>query len=472
MRRSVTRSNPSNGSRQGAGRLAALAAALFVAAAPLRAEDVRLPVETVRAAAVAAVQAGALDDAQALAQRLLLVDGSDPLARQVLAMVALARGDLPAARLAARAAYGAARSPRQKHEAAKIAAVVAAREERGIALRYWLRQAGDASPTTAERRETVAALNAVRDRSPWEARLRFSVSPSDNVNGGADSAFNIIDGRPEVGMLNGDAQALAGVVAQLGADLSWRLARGARSETRLTFGLDLERVRLTRAARRQAVLLTNGDLAESDLEIGLDHQRIDADGRGSWDFGLTLGLGDDGGSGTRSASLSVSRAMMAGNRTRLQFGAEWAVEQGAQSGAPVQRIPRLSLSAQHRLESGARLGLSLAAYEVQSVSLQRARHGGYAQLSFTPASGIGPFDISGAIGASFATYPDYRVGIITPPGGRQDRSIFGEVTLVAREVSWAGFSPQLTLRASRNDSNISRFDTVTTGVLLGLQSRF
>ena len=76
------------------------------------------------------------------------------------------------------------------------------------ALRYWLRQAGDASPTTAERRETVAALNAVRDRSPWEARLRFSVSPSDNVNGGADSAFNIIDGRPEVGMLNGDAQAL------------------------------------------------------------------------------------------------------------------------------------------------------------------------------------------------------------------------------------------------------------------------
>ena len=449
-----------------------LGAVFFGLAQGAVAREVAIPVAAAREAAVAAVQHGDLATAQALATHLLAQDPNDPLARQVLAMVALRQGDLPAARLAARAAFDAARSDRQRHEAAKLAAVIADKEARGLALRWWLRAAGEASPTAQDRKQTIAALDAVRDRSPWEARLSFSLSPSNNVNGGAESPFNIIDGRPEVGLLNGDAQALSGMVGTLNADLAWRLARSEAAQTRATLALDLKRVAFSDAAKAQAETLTGHDLGSSAIEIGLEHERLDGSGQGRWDFGLSVGLGQDGDAGNRMASARVGRSLGLGPRGRLTLGAEWTVEQ--ETGAPgrVQRMPRLSASTLHLLEGGGRLGFALSAYDVDSDSGQRKRHGGLAQVSYAPGQPLGPFDVSAALGVSYATYPDYRVGFIAPAGGRQDQTLFGQVTLVARDVSWQGFSPQVTLRASRSGSNISKFDTTEIGVAFGLKSRF
>ncbi|WP_151717679.1 tetratricopeptide repeat protein [Gemmobacter serpentinus] len=436
------------------------------------ADEVEIDLTSARSLAIQAVQSGDMGAAITIAQRLIARDPKDALAQQILATAALNTGELDTARVAVRRAYGAAQTDRQRHEAAKLAAIIAAEQGRGLALRYWLRQAGENSPTQQERALAVSALNTVRDASPWETRLRFSVSPSDNVNGGSDRPYNVIDGRPEVGMLDGDARALSGVEARLGVDTSYMLNRSARAQTRLTFDLDLQRTRLSDSARKQAVTLSGSDFARSAIGLGVEHLRADASGRGAWSYGATLGLSDDSNDTGRSLSLSVDRIQRLSESTRLSFGAEWTLDETVSGTDALQRIPRLWMGLSQRLENGASLGLSISAYEVQSPSGQRARHGGVAQVSYTPASSIGPFDLSGALGAGVTRYPDYRVGFIAPDGGRQDSSVFGQVSVGFKEVSWAGFAPEMTLRISRTDSNISRFDSTETGILFGLKSQF
>ncbi|MFD1809480.1 hypothetical protein ACFSHQ_19475 [Gemmobacter lanyuensis] len=448
-----------------------VAALALLAALPATADDVAVAVPDLRAAILRAYQQGQLATADALTARLLGARPEDPLGLQVSALIARDRGQLPQARAAVRAAFAAAQSDRQRHEAARLAAEIAAAEGRDLALRYWLRQAGSAAPTPAERQAAAAALRQLREMSAWEGRLQFSLSPSNNVNGGSDSPFNLIDGRPEIGMLSEDAQALEGVIATLQADGSLRLARSTTTETRLTFGLDAKRVRMSDAARDRAETLTDGDLAETTLSLGLDHSLATARPGGVWRLNGALGLGESGDSGNRSASIGLAREQKLDGRNTLGLALDWTVERPTSAGA------RTAPPADHGQlaglrPGGTRLGLSFSAYAVETSSGQRRRHGAMVQASLAPARALGPVTLSTAVGASFAFYPDFRVGIIVPEGGRQDETVFAQISAVPTDVNWAGFAPQVTLRASRTDSNISAFDLHQIGVVFGVKSLF
>lgn len=447
-----------------------LALCCLLALAPAaHARDVAISLSDAREAAVQAVSRGDLPTAEALARHLLAADAQDPLARQVLATVALRKGDLPTARAEARAAHASARTDRQRHEAAKLAAIIADAEGRDLAVRWWLRTAGEDSPTAKDRKLAARALAHVRDRSPWSLRFGVSVSPSNNVNGGADNPFLIVDGHPEFSTDKTgdftDAEALAGLVTMANADLSWRLARSKTTQTRLTFGLDLKRVEIT----DKTVVLKHSDLASDTTSLGIAHERMDATGRGRWDFGAELGFSSNGGDSSSEVSARLGRSLAVGQRSLMSFSASWTVEQENRNDR-LTRMPQLTISSEHQLAGGARLGFALTGYDAQTNNTQRKRHGGLMQVSYAPGKPIGPFVVTGALGVSFADYPDYRVFNI--PVGREDATVFGQITLVAPDVSWQGFAPQLTLRASRSDSNISKFDTLETGILLGLKSQF
>ena len=51
------------------------------------------------------------------------------------------------------------------------------------------------------------------------------MTPSSNVNGGADTPYNIIDGVPLVGTLSAGAQALSGWIGQTSLNVGYRLRR-------------------------------------------------------------------------------------------------------------------------------------------------------------------------------------------------------------------------------------------------------
>ncbi|SEN17189.1 hypothetical protein SAMN04488103_103281 [Gemmobacter aquatilis] len=456
-------------------RLSAVLVMLAVALPACRAAaEAMVPVapQQAREAAVAAWQAGDLATARLIAQNLVARDASDPLAQHLLALIALAEGKLPEARQAARRAYGGAQSDLQRRSAALVAANVAAREARGLALRYWLRQATDATDDATARAQGRAALNNLRALSPWSSALRFSLSPSSNVNGGADSAFNIVEGVDYIGTLDGDAQALSGVIGTMTGDLGYRIAQSATSETRLTSRLYLKRVALSAEAKEQAVSLTASDLATTSLDLGVTHLMRPEGMQGTLELGLSFGLNEEGDDAARSLRLDATRRRPLGRTGEITLGVGWDMEQDLTGARQARQMPSLNFAASHRLASGDRIGASAVAYGVHSEIANQRRFGGQLRMQYTLGQPVGSFSLGGSLGASYTRYPNYMVLFDHPEGGRRDVTLFGEVTLGLDKMSWAGFAPTVTLRASQSDSNVSAFDTRQIGVMIGIKSLF
>ncbi|MEE4348327.1 MAG: hypothetical protein V2I53_16140, partial [Paracoccaceae bacterium] len=85
---------------------------------------------------------------------------------------------------------------------------------------------------------------------------------------------------------------------------------------------------------------------------------------------------------------------------------------------------------------------------------------------------VGPARLSFALGAARSDFPDYAVGFILVPGGRQDETIFGSVEMLFEAFDYAGFVPSMTVRAQKTRSNVSRFDASEIAVSFGVRSRF
>jgi hypothetical protein len=443
------------------------------------AQTVDLPVTQVQAAAVAAVESG--DDALAadLATRLLSQNRRDPLAHFVMAVTAMRAGAVAPARQSARLAFQFGTSDQQRFQTAMIAADIADRTGRSIALRYWLRQAADHAPTPAMQGAATRALADVRAQSPWEASLRLSLAPSSNVNGGSASPFNIIDGLPFVGAIDGDGRAMSGWQGSAQGRLAYRLSRSERGETFLTARIALQRVALSAAARRQAVSLRGADLADSSLTIGLMRRTRAASGKASTEFGLSFGRGVTGTGAQRDLiSFDLTRTMLVSDTARLTLGFTFDATNPAAAGRATTRRYGGQLGYSVRRGNGDRLNLDVSLLltdpsgGLDADQVLKHNRGWVLRVGWQKANPIGPFSVSGSIGISELDYPDFRLGPFPVPGGRQDLSGFGELTLGLDQVSWAGFAPTMTVRARKTTSNVSSYTSDEVSVGFGVSSQF
>lgn len=444
-----------------------------------RAQSVDLPIAQVQAAAVAAVEAG--DDAVAtdLATRLLSKNPRDSLAHFVMAVTAMRAGETIPARQSARLAFRFGTSDQQRFQTAMIGADIADRTGRPVALRYWLRQAADHAPTPAMQGAATRALADVRDRSPWEASLRLSIAPSTNVNGGSASPFNIVDGVPLDGVIDGDGQAMSGWVGSIQGRVAYRLSRSAQGETLVTARVALQRVALSDAARRQSVLLKGADLADSSLTIGIKRRAQAASGKATTEFGLSFGRGVTGTGAKRDLmSFDLTRTMRVSDTARLTLGFTVDATNPAAAGRATTRRYGGQLGYSVRRSNGDRLQLDLSLLLTdprggeERDRVTKQNRGWVLRVGWQKANPIGPFSMAGSIGASALDYPDFRQGFIPVPGGRQDVSAFGELTLGLDQVSWAGFAPAMTIRARKTTSNVSSYTSDEVSVGFGINSQF
>lgn len=459
------------------GRAAAilLAAALGLAqAAEAQDSGGRLySLEEARLLGMAAIASGRPDIAAAIAEGMLARDPDDPYAQFLLARAHLDAGALPQAQAAGKRAFRLARSPEQKFQAARLTAQAAWNRDQFPAAQWWLRRAAAAAPSDAQREATLRELRAVRGRNPLSFGLSLSVSPSDNVNNGASSQFNIIDGVPVVGWLSPDGQALAGVVAEVGADAGWRLRADATSLTTLGASVDLREVRLSDAARAAAPDLDPGAFDSARAEVVLRHVHRPA-GK-PWEVAGHVAAGAQTEAGAldfRYGRVGAELLRGFGDRTGLRVGGAMEVR-GARAGDP-QGDSVISLQASvTRLMPGAdrvTLGFYLSAYDTDRAGRSSATHG--VQLSWQDGAPIGPVQLGASIGFGETHFPGYAVGFIPVPFGRLDRTLSASLDMTFPGLSWAGFAPRVTLSHVTTDSNVSRFETDRTGLLFGIESRF
>lgn len=461
--------------------LAALAAAaMTIAAQPGGAEP-----EAAAAAPAPAMQSRqvSLSEAQALAgvainrgrphlayklsEGLLQANPEDGLAHYLQARALAQLQSFEKGRHSAKLAYRHAQTDLQRFEAAKLAAELSFADERLTASQFWLRRAAHYAPDEATRDKTVNAFRTVRYRNPVNLQLSFSINPSDNVNNGANSPYNVIEGSPLVGRLSPSAQAISGVVATADIRGSYRLSQSERHETRL-----LSRIRARVVRFNDPVTgLSGDDLSEFRAGLGLNH-RWATSARGYWSVEAHAGRQWYGGNPLYNyLGGEIARVQKLGENLHLSFGA--GIEEQFDQSPPIADATVYSVftGLSYRLAGGGKLGASVHYRETQSAGANRSSEQWTGIATYTMGRQIGPAELTLSVGHSTLDYDRYAV-IFPVPGGRVDSSWFGGVTASFNDYSYMGFVPTMTLHAEKSRSNISRFDVDQTSVSFGIRSEF
>ncbi len=435
------------------------------------APQAELTLPQARALALEALRQGDAVLAANLADGLLQADPKSAFAHFVLARARSQQGKLGPARRAAARAYRTANTKELRYSAAQMAARLSYREERPTLTQLWLRRAVQSAPNDTVERKLGQDYARLRAENPFAYSFRFSLRPSNNVNNGADSAVQIIDGLPFTGMLSGSAQALSGTIGAVDTQLSYRLKGDERSLTRLGARLYVQRVALSSDAKDKAPGVSNSDFGSTFAEVSLDHAfAVGADGRANLKFALgTYWAGKD---------RSYDFARIAAGRhwklsTQSAFSLSGTVERrdSAISGTMDSTALSLTGAMTRNLQSKDRIRLSLNLRKTESDFDNSQVSNATLGFRYAFAKRIGTAKFSTGLVLGYSDYPDYTA-VFRVPGGRQDKSFYADADFFFDRYDYAGFAPTVRVRAGLTSSNVSRFDTNEFSVTLGFRSKF
>ena len=408
-----------------------------------------------------------------LALGLLEADPDDAGALFILSQARFMAGDHIAARKASAKAYRLGASRKDRVRAAEMAARAALHEERPTLTQLWLRRAALNVEDSVAMDRIAADYALVRRINPLSFRIGGGLRPSNNVNNGADSALQVIDGVPVVGALSGGAQALDGTVGTLDIDLAYRLRQSKTSQTRLGSRFYMRRIWLSSDSKAQAPELENEDFDSTYLDVSLTHSfALGAEGNTA-SVGFRLGRAWAAGSTDYDfAAVTASRGIKLSPSTRLTF-AVTGEKRDVESGAVFDQTRlQLNTGVSHRLANGDRIGLSYAITDADADHINYRSTAQSLRGTYAFDKAMGPAKVSASLTFGQTQYPDFQIGFIEVPGGREDRSVYGDVTFFFEDYDYGGFAPSVRLRAGQRDSNVSRYESSEFSIDFQIRSTF
>ncbi|MEX0370735.1 MAG: hypothetical protein AB3N09_08900 [Tateyamaria sp.] len=419
-----------------------------------------------------ALYAGRFDLARDIAMVLVRVDPEDAYAYGVLAAAHSRLQDPKLARAAARLSYKYSDTSQEKFGAARTAASIAYQQERPTLSQMWLRLAATHSDTEEQDKKLATDYARVRAANPLYFNINVSVAPSDNVNNGTDNVLEVINGVPTLGVYGGSSRALSGTVGVFDARLRYRLNATQSSRTTATGRLYLREVDLSSEARSIAPDAENGDFATAYAETGLEHLRALGAKGNTVTFGGALGASWYGGDRSYEfAKLSLGRGVKLADTVRLNL--QGAAERRFSTISTVRDIDVLTLGAtvSHELKRGDRISLGLTVQDVRGDFINADYQTASVRANYAFGQQLGPVKVSTGVTFGYTDYEDYR--LVRPvDGGRQDESLYGDVSFFFADYDVGGFAPTVRVRTGRRTSNVNRFDIDETTVTLGIQSKF
>lgn len=430
-------------------------------------DTLTLPIPEAQALATRALLAGETAVALEIAEKLLQANPDD---RAALIIVAAAADPVTGREAGARA-WALSETDAQRYEAARLTALAYAREERFTLATFWLRRALTVAPNDAETARTTQDAARLGQLNPWSNSLSFALVPSNNVNGGAaDDSVPDLFGLP--GTLSDAAIQQAGWRGSLGGSTSYRLRESEMSRTSIGAKFQLNRVWLT-----SSDTLPDDAFASDIAEVNLRHDQSLAIGSitGRLSYGRIIYRQlIENETATRKQSydslrLALDRRLPVGTDAELTLSLGRDENNYANSSIGEVQRNLFGMSFVRRLNS--RDLVQLGASYVKSVSDNVS----YLSDELTLRAGyrwsdqIGPVTVGVSGGVTWSDYPDF---MFAGPNGRQDTTLFYSANIGFPDVSYAGFTPSLTISGSNTDSNIGRFTRNTFYVGLTLSSTF
>ena len=435
-------------------------------------QELTLTLPQARALAQTAIRNGQPVLAYNLSEGLLRADPSSSFAHFVRATAQAQLGKPNDARRSAARAYRFADSKLHRFEAAELAARMSYAQKQPTITQLWLRRAVQNAPDKQIEAQLARDFKRVRAENPLTFSIRGSLRPSNNVNNGADSGVQVIDGLPFTGLLSGSAQALSGTNATLDTRIGYRLRGTRHSRTQIGARLYVSRVALSSDARRLAPTLDNADLGTAYAEVSLSHGFAVGNQGGSADLGAAYGqLWSGGNKYYDFARLDAERTWRLDENTK--FVLKGSAERRASALATLADSNALSLLTEfnHQRSNEDRITLALELRHTDSQTRNQRTTSASLRASYSFGQQIGPAKITAGLVLSHAEYPDFAT-VFAVPGGRQDNSAYASLTFLFPDVDYAGFAPTVHVRAGRKFSNVSRYETRELSVSLGIQSKF
>jgi|GEM_PF-3334599 len=456
--------------------LAALALVTALQSPAAQGEVLHLTPDEALMTARAAYLAGEIEVAAHIARAVALAQPTNPWVHLLLAAAEPKLGHAQAGLQAGRQAWklaGHAKADRPlRYEIARNTARAALDAGRPLVAQLWLRRSLDVAPDAAAFATSGKDLALVRNRTPWRLQFDMEAGPSDNLNGGAESAVFRI-GDYVLGTLANGAEAVSGSRASLRFRAERALPGSATAQTVLSFAAETTRNHIDAAARAKAGSLTSRDLDQSRLAFGLRRDlRL---GAGEIPVSLSVEAGQNW-AGGQALGPSLTLAMQ-GAVLQLDQGTVWLGGSFERSWQPAlhskadltslslvgeQQFGQTQVSAALRLEA-ARSGHENSTYNAADLSLHISPdwHIGGARVTMGLSAGVRDYEAFSLIG-----------GAVAVTGGRQDHSLGASLDLSLSKFSVMGFAPVLSLRHGKTRSNISRYETTTSGISLGIASVF
>ncbi|OCX60939.1 hypothetical protein BFP70_15815 [Thioclava sp. SK-1] len=405
--------------------------------------------------------------ARAIAQGLLQADAQDFDALLVLSRAQAELGELDAGRDAAGRAWDQADSDGQKYLAAYTMAQALNAGGNYTRGQLWLRRAAEHSPEPMLKAIARTEFGRMRERNPLSVNLRFAIMPTSNLNNGSAEAWQP-DDLPFAVQPSGSGLPLSGVAGSVGADLSYRLARHAQSETSALFGADYRSYALSSDAKRKAEDVSGADFAFGSVAIGLEHRGTLQPNTRDYRIAGRAGRSWYGGDGLYDfARLDAGLGQRIAPRDILHLRGVTEHQKGLGTRSDVDRL-QASLTWSHLTDSKDLLSLGLTVLDSDSTGETLNYRQVALDLGYRLGAPVKGVSLDLGLGLTHRMHPDFPF----MRDGQSDTSADAHLSATFSQVDYFGYVPVVTLNARKSIADVPLYESESLGVSVGLRSAF
>lgn len=402
-------------------------------------------------------------------QNILMQNTNDFTA---LFLMSLAHSDLgqdeAAAQVATRA-YEAAQNDAERMQAARL--VGGARFSLGHYTRaqWWLRIAANYANMAEDAAKVAQEFQRIQRTNPFSAQANLSIAPTDNINNGAESDLLSLEGIDIEFRLPPETQALSGIEYAGDLRLSYRISQDARQITTVDAHVYARSFVLSAATQDSVPGLKGSDYALALAEVALTQRRFLFDGVGPTTFSGGVGLVQFSGE-----PLWNYRRLILGQEFALGKDAVLSVQASVQNQIARNdivsdtKVYNLTTSYAARRPNGDRLQLSLVGIlnDAENDESTFSDISGSLNYSFTHQFLNTDWSVAASIGHT--NYDEFALSL----DGRRDDYITVGGKGALTNLSYFGFSPSITVTASKRQSNVDPYNSTQIQALIDIQSNF
>lgn len=402
--------------------------------------------------------------------QILLMQNADDFA--ALYLLSLAQSDLgrdEAAAQAAARAYDAALNDAERLQAARLVGGARFRLGHYTRAQWWLRTAANNATTPQDAATVAREFQQIQRTTPLSAQANLSVAPTDNINNGADSDLLSLEGIDITFKLPAEALALSGIEYTGDLQLSYRLFQNARQITSIDAYTYARSYTLSDASRESVPGLKGSDYALLLAEVALTQRRFVFDSLGPTTVSGSVGHVQFSGAPLWTyTKLTLGQEFAIGENAGLNVQASIQNQTPRNDSVPDTKVYNLTTTYVTQRPNGDRVQFSLVGI-LNDAELDESTFSDISgSLNYNFAQPFFGIDWSMTAGIGHTNYDEFALSL----DGRRDDYISVGGTGVLTDVSYFGFSPSLTVTATKRQSNVDPYNSTQFQARLGIQSNF